>query len=133
MPPLPFAISSAIIIGLNPDVEEEVLVRVGSLELVVFADVCPYQIGAGERHQVELSLTVLDEADVRTDVDDPDRAQRIHGFRYLLTGAIHGEVLAVRDVYFDASDIADPAIASGTRITTAVDRISATFVRREAG
>lgn len=131
MHPSPSTISSATIIDLNPDVEEELLVQVGSLELVVFADVCPYQIGMGERHQVELSLTVLDETDVRMDVDAPDRAQRIDGFKYMLTGALYGQTLAVSGVYFDASDIADPAIAAGTRITTAVDRISATFIQRE--
>ncbi|MBC2284911.1 hypothetical protein [Listeria booriae] len=55
---------NATIISFNPDIEEEIIVKINEIEATCFIGYCPIKISLGESYPVEISLFVIDSLDV---------------------------------------------------------------------
>lgn len=49
-------IYNAKVLGLNPDIEEEVTLEVNGIELTCFAGMCPYELNIGQEYPVTFEM-----------------------------------------------------------------------------
>jgi hypothetical protein len=124
-------IHEAQVVKLDQNVEEQVIIRIGSTELTCFAAVCPYEIKEGLSYPVELHPVVFDDyAIVEIDNDPaPSIVQFGTGFAHIVRGRLCGGRLESGGVIFqDAMLRRDFGHLDGKMVSMKVDRIDAEFL-----
>lgn len=58
-------IYNAFVKGLDPHIEEEVILKIEGIEFTGFSSVCPYEIEVGKKYPVLVGFTILDELVIR--------------------------------------------------------------------
>jgi len=126
-------IYQAVVLRVDEDIEEEVMLRVGSVELVCFASVCPYKIEVGLSYPVELHPVVFDGYSVTElpDETQPSVTRVGAGFAYVITGKLSGNCLESGDLVFENEVLQrDFSYLEGRMIAMKVDRMDVEFLSR---
>jgi len=119
----------AKVLHIHDDIEEEILLCLGHQQLLCFADVLPYAIKIGEIYPLELSLTYLNQCNLRI-------AEKIclgieqlgTGFSHKITGYLSGDRLISNGIVFqDEYFSVDYAYLNNQVVETVADRISVAF------
>jgi len=121
----------AIVLGLNDDIEEEVLLQIGEWKILCFAGVCPYPIYVGHDYVVNLSLVVLNDYVVSECTSGPQPVIENNGKGFVthLIGKLLGSRLIIGDIGFeDEIFLRDYGYLNGKFVSIQVDRISAEFL-----
>lgn len=124
-------IYQAQVLHLDEDVEEEVVLQVGGIELTCFAGVCPYAIEEGLFYPVELRPVVFDDYVVTELADNPALSiVRVgNGFAYVVTGKLSGGCLESGGLIFEDEVLQrDFGHLDGKMVAMKVDRIDAEFL-----
>ncbi|TAH81165.1 hypothetical protein ES066_07135 [Bacillus subtilis] len=100
-------IYKALIKGLDPHIEEEVILEIEGVEFTGFSSVCPYEIEVGKKYPVLVGFTILDELVIRESIEKTKELERIGlGYQYYIRGVLQedsidaGIVLTDEDEYF---------------------------------
>ncbi|AEP92992.1 hypothetical protein [Bacillus subtilis] len=124
-------IYKALIKGLDPHIEEEVILEIEGVEFTGFSSVCPYEIEVGKKYPVLVGFTILDELVIRESIEKTKELERIGlGYQYYIRGILQedsidaGIVLTDEDEYFSEY----PHLI-GEHVEIKVDRISVEFLR----
>ncbi|WP_205781154.1 hypothetical protein [Methylocaldum sp. SAD2] len=125
-------IYQALVLRVDEDIEEEVLLRVGDIELACFASVCPYKIEVGLSYPVELHPVVFDDYSVTALPDETQPAvTRVGtGFAYVVTGKLSGDCLESGGLVIEDEVLQrDFGYLEGKMITMKIDRMDVEFLR----
>ncbi|MCY7806165.1 hypothetical protein P8840_12345 [Bacillus spizizenii] len=124
-------IYKAFVKGLDPHIEEEVILEIEGIEFTGFSSVCPYEIEVGKKYPVLVGFTILDELVIRENKEKTKELDRIGlGYQYYIRGILledsidAGIVLTDEDEYFSEY----PHLI-GKNVEMKVDRISIEFLR----
>ncbi|WP_339246445.1 hypothetical protein NYE53_19910 [Bacillus sp. FSL R5-0523] len=124
-------IYKALIKGLDPHIEEEVILEIEGVEFTGFSSVCPYEIEVGKKYPVLVGFTILDELVIRESIEKTKELERIGlGYQYYIRGVLQedsidaGIVLTDEDEYFS-----EYPYLIGKNVEMKVDRISVEFLR----
>ncbi|MBR0008931.1 MULTISPECIES: hypothetical protein [Bacillus] len=124
-------IYKALIKGLDPHIEEEVILEIEGVEFTGFSSVCPYEIEVGKKYPVLVGFTILDELVIRESIEKTKELERIGlGYQYYIRGVLQedsidaGIVLTDEDEYFS-----EYPYLIGKNVEMKVDRISIEFLR----
>lgn len=124
-------IYKALIKGLDPHIEEEVILGIEGVEFTGFSSVCPYEIEVGKKYPVLVGFTILDELVIRESIEKTKELERIGlGYQYYIRGVLQedsidaGIVLTDEDEYFS-----EYPYLIGKNVEMKVDRISIEFLR----
>lgn len=80
-------IYKALIKGLDPHIEEEVILEIEGVEFTGFSSVCPYEIEVGKKYPVLVGFTILDELVIRESIEKTKELERIGlGYQYYIRG-----------------------------------------------
>lgn len=124
-------IYKALVLRVDDDIEEEVRIRIGDIELACFAGVCPYNIEAGLSYPVELRPVVFGDYSVTELLDGtPASIDRVGtGFAYIITGRLSGSCLeSVELVIEDDVLQRDFGYLEGKIIAMKIDRMDVEFL-----
>jgi hypothetical protein len=124
-------IYQAKVLHLDEDVEEEVVLQVGGVELTCFACVCPYAIEVGLSYMVELHPVVFGDYVVTELIGDtaPAVARVGNSFTYVITGQLSGGSLECGGLIFEDEVLQrDFGDLDGKTIAMTVDRIDVEFL-----
>ncbi|MFC7803069.1 hypothetical protein ACFRGK_05440 [Bacillus subtilis] len=123
-------IYKALIKGLDPHIEEEVILEIEGVEFTGFSSVCPYEIEVGKKYPVLVGFTILDELVIRESIEKTKELEQIGlGYQYYIRGILQedsidaGIVLTDEDEYFSEY----PHLI-GEDVEIKVDRISVEFL-----
>lgn len=123
-------IYQALVLRLNDDIEEEVMLRIDSIEIVCFASVCCYEIEVGLTYPVELYVVVFDDYSV-TELPDstkPSVTRDGNGFAYVISGKLNGNCLESCGLVFEDDVLKrDFGYLEGKMIAMKVDRLDVEF------
>ncbi|AGE65539.1 hypothetical protein [Bacillus subtilis] len=118
-------IYKALIKGLDPHIEEEVILEIEGVEFTGFSSVCPYEIEVGKKYPVLVGFTILDELVIRESIEKTKELERIGlGYQYYIRGVLQedsidaGIVLTDEDEYFS-----EYPYLIGKNVEMKVDRI----------
>ncbi|UUH70358.1 hypothetical protein [Bacillus subtilis] len=124
-------IYKALIKGLDPHIEEEVILEIEGVEFTGFSSVCPYEIEVGKKYPVLVGFTILDELVIRESIEKTKELERIGlGYQYYIREVLQedsidaGIVLTDEDEYFS-----EYPYLIGKNVEMKVDRISIEFLR----
>lgn len=124
-------IYKALIKGLDPHIEEEVILEIEGGEFTGFSSVCPYEIEVVKKYPVLVGFTILDELVIRESIEKTKELERIGlGYQYYIRGVLQedsidaGIVLTDEDEYFS-----EYPYLIGKNVEMKVDRISIEFLR----
>ncbi|UQZ55198.1 hypothetical protein C2H96_12290 [Bacillus subtilis] len=124
-------IYNAFVKGLDPHIEEEVILEIEGIEFTGFSSVCPYEIEVGKKYPVLVGFTILDELVIRESIEKTKELEQIGlGYQYYIRGILQedsidaGIVLTDEDEYFSEY----PHLI-GEHVEIKVDRISVEFLR----
>ncbi|MBH5317210.1 hypothetical protein I6N90_05225 [Paenibacillus sp. GSMTC-2017] len=79
----------AKVVEMSPIIEEEVTLEIDGIEIVTFANLCPFELIVGEVYQIELDLTILDEFIIKkVDWEEYKIHQEGNGLSYTLQGKL---------------------------------------------
>ncbi|MED3386034.1 hypothetical protein [Bacillus subtilis] len=124
-------IYKALFKGLDPHIEEEVILEIEGVEFTGFSSVCPYEIEVGKKYPVLVGFTILDELVIRESIEKTKELERIGlGYQYYIRGVLQedsidaGIVLTDEDEYFS-----EYPYLIGKNVEMKVDRISIEFLR----
>jgi len=119
----------AKLLHIHPVIEEEMLLCLGEIQLLCFANSVPYPVRLGKLYPVELDLCYLDECKLRplaeTDFSINPSAT---GFSHKIRGFLAGNRLISQGVIFQDDYFAkEYAWLDGHFVETTADRISLAF------
>lgn len=78
-------IYKAFVKGLDPHIEEEVILEIEGIEFTGFSSVCPYEIEVGKKYPVLVGFTILDELVIRENKEKTKELDRIGlGYQYYI-------------------------------------------------
>ncbi|AZV49530.1 MULTISPECIES: hypothetical protein [Bacillus] len=124
-------IYKALVKGIDPHIEEEVILEIEGVEFTGFSSVCPYEIEVGKKYSVLVGFTILDELVIRENKEETKELERIGlGYQYYIRGVLQedsidaGIVLTDEDEYFS-----EYPYLIGKNVEMKVDRISIEFLR----
>lgn len=126
-------IYEALVLRVDDDIEEEVILRIGGIELACFASVCPYNIEVGLSYPVELRPMVFDDYNVSELPDGtPPSIDRVGtGFAYVITGKLSGSCLESGGLVIEDEVLQrDFGYLEGKVIAMKIDRIDVEFLSR---
>lgn len=119
----------AIVSGVSDSIEEEVVLRVGDVEIVCFVGYSPYSIEEGGEYPVALSLCFLDDFELTESDELCSSLRRIEGgFSYVVTGVLCGDVIDAGVKFQDEMFLSDFGYLSGKMVSVRVDRIDVEFL-----
>ena len=116
---------------LSNDIEEEVVLRINSVELTCFVTVFPYKIEEGSSYQVELTAQVFNDYLVNelSKEEPPSIVQVGNSFSYVITGRLNDNRLNAGSIVFeDEMLLSDFGYLEGKIVSWKVDRIDAEFL-----
>ncbi|WP_036695897.1 hypothetical protein [Paenibacillus taiwanensis] len=74
---------------MSPIIEEEVRLEIDGIELVTFANVCPFELIVGDIYRIELDVTILDDFIIKkVDWEEYEIHQEDNSFAYTLQGKL---------------------------------------------
>ncbi|MBL4966715.1 hypothetical protein [Bacillus halotolerans] len=124
-------IYKALVKGIDPHIEEEVILEVEGVEFTGFSSVYPYEIEVGKKYPVLVGFTILDELVIRENKEETKELERIGlGYQYYIRGVLQensidaGFVLTDEDEYFS-----EYPYLIGEHVEIKVDRVSIEFLR----
>ncbi|MEC1736496.1 hypothetical protein P9D87_05810 [Bacillus mojavensis] len=124
-------IYKALVKGIDPHIEEEVILEIEGVEFTGFSSVYPYEIEVGKKYPVLVGFTILDELVIRENKEETKDLERIGlGYQYYIRGVLQedsidaGIVLTDEDEYFS-----EYPYLIGEHVEIKVDRISIEFLR----
>ncbi|MDG0764348.1 hypothetical protein [Bacillus halotolerans] len=124
-------IYKALVKGIVPHIEEEVILEVEGVEFTGFSSVYPYEIEVGKKYPVLVGFTILDELVIRENKEETKELERIGlGYQYYIRGVLQensidaGFVLTDEDEYFS-----EYPYLIGEHVEIKVDRVSIEFLR----
>lgn len=124
-------IYKALVKGIDPHIEEEVILEIEGVELTGFSSVYPYEIEVGKKYPVLVGFTILDELVIRENKEETKDLERIGlGYQYYIRGILQedsidaGIVLTDEDEYFS-----EYPYLIGEHVEIKVDRIRIEFLR----
>lgn len=126
-------IYEALVLRVDEDIEEEVMLRIGGIELACFASVCPYNIEVGLSYPVELHPVVFDNYSVNELPDGtPPSIDRVGtGFAYLITGKLSSGCLEAGGLVIEDEVLErDFSYLEGKMIAMKIDRMDVEFLSR---
>jgi hypothetical protein len=123
----------AQILGFNEEVEEEVILQVGTTVLHCFSHGFPYQIEKGDFVSVEFELQFFDELQIEEIESNTCQFKRIgESFSYLIQGELDGNVLKSDSISFqDDCFVSECGFLNGKMVSLRVDRIDVDFLEKE--
>lgn len=126
-------IYQALVLHVDEDIEEEVLLRIGGVEITCFASVCPYKVEVGLSYPVELHSVVFDDYSVTAlpDETQPTVTRVGTGFAYVITGKLSGGYLETGDLVIEDEVLQrDFGYLDKKMIAMKVDRVDVEFLSR---
>ena len=121
----------ALVVRLSEQIEEEVMIRIGDVELTGFAHVCPYPIEIGRIYPVELDPLVFDEYNIQNVDDDALESIIRTGdeYEYVVTGRFKDGAVKSQGLSFEDEIFATEfKYLNGTTVTFHIDRLDLCFV-----
>jgi hypothetical protein len=119
--------------GLNDNVEEEVVLRIGSHVITGFAVVCPYRVEVGRSYPVEISLWAADGLELVEAGSleaHPQLSRKGETYGYTVVGRLEGGILDAGGLLFEEPEFeVDYAYLSGLVVRVEADRIHVEFLR----
>ncbi|MBC2189431.1 hypothetical protein [Listeria booriae] len=120
---------NATIISFNPDIEEEIIVKINEIEVTCFIGYCPIKISLGESYPVEISLFVIDSLDVKPQSDGEKITElvKLENARYSLKGFLSPD--GNLNVGFDIKDeiLEGYQFLFGQYVELEIDRLTIDF------
>lgn len=116
----------AKIISLNPNVEEEVTIALGEIELTCFINELDSSIKLGEVYLVELELEFLDEINAELAIDTLPK-QIGKSFAYELSGYLLENKIITSNVIFQNDLLYEISFYENKYVKIYVDRINVSF------
>ncbi|MCY7810419.1 hypothetical protein P8845_00870 [Bacillus spizizenii] len=124
-------IYKALVKGLDPHIEEEVILEIEGVEFTGFSFVCPYEIEVGKKYPVLVGFTILDELMVRENKEGIKDLKRIGlGYQYYIRGILQDDSIDAGIVFTDEDEyFSEYPHLIGKHVEIKVDRISIEFLR----
>ncbi|MEE5180228.1 hypothetical protein JDW21_15695 [Bacillus subtilis] len=124
-------IYKALVKGLDPHIEEEVILQIEGVEFTGFSSVCPYEIELGKKYPVLVGFTILDELMVRENKEGIKDLKRIGlGYQYYIRGILQEDSIDAGIVFTDEDEyFSEYPHLIGKHVEIKVDRISIEFLR----
>ncbi|MCY9362620.1 hypothetical protein MOF33_07255 [Bacillus spizizenii] len=124
-------IYKALVKGLDPHIEEEVILEIEGVEFTGFSFVCPYEIEVGKKYPVLVGFTILDELMVRENKEGIKDLKRIGlGYQYYIRGILQDDSIDAGIVFTDEDEYFSEYLhLIGKHVEIKVDRISIEFLR----
>lgn len=123
-------IYQARVMALGGEIEEEVDLRLGGVELKCFAAVCPLPVQLNHVYPVHLELVILDEYVIAesSNQSEPAFSRIDDGFGYLVSGWLDGARLRVGELTFEDEVLQrDFGHLNGKFLSLRIDRINVDF------
>lgn len=123
-------ITYAKVVSINEDIEEEVLLSFGDINLVCFINSCPFEIVEGGIYLVDVSLSFLDDFSIQPSEKGVFSLKRIgDGFSYLIKGIIYDDKILTDHIIFqDEIYQQEYSYLNGGFIEVLADRIGVSFL-----
>ncbi|ASB62998.1 hypothetical protein SC22_01905 [Bacillus sp. A053] len=124
-------IYKALVKGLDPHIEEEVILEIDGIEFTGFSSVYPYEIEVGKKYPVLVGFTILDELVIRENKEKTKELERIGlGYQYYIRGILQEDSIYAGIVLTDEDQYSSeyPHLI-GKNVEMKVDRISIEFLR----
>ena len=121
----------AEVVRLDDLIEEYVLLNVEGIEVLCFADVCPYPIEIGGKYEVLLTLIIFDDYQIVEcrESEDPKILNDGTKFSSKLIGKLLGDKLVVGKIEFrDDIFLSDYGCFNEKLVVIEVDRIGVEFL-----
>lgn len=121
----------AEVVRLDDSIEEYALLNIEGVEVLCFADVCPYPIEIGEKYEVLLTLIIFDDYQIAEcrECEDPKILNDGTKFSSKLIGKLQGDKLVVGKIEFqDDIFLSDYSCFNDKFVVIEVDRIGAEFL-----
>lgn len=122
-------IYNAKVLGLNPDIEEEVTLEVNGIELTCFAGMCPYELNIGQEYPVTFEM--LDFELTKQESAEETSTTRVDStYAYKLLGRLNGGTIDAGLKICDDFLESDYAYLDGQFICLCVERLDVEFLDR---
>jgi hypothetical protein len=121
-------IFNASVVNIDKNVEEEVTLDIGNVEITCFACFSPYKFSVGYKYSISLELMCFNDFEVREMKEAKREIVRIKNtFSYFIRGELNGNVLDA-GLRFEDNAFLDFPFYNGKYIELKVDRIDAEFL-----
>lgn len=120
----------AEVIDLNEDIEEEVLLSFGEIELYCFIASCTYELTKGNIYLVDIEFSFLDDEVIEPQPNsDFSIVRKKDGFAYEITGfKINDKIIVDTLVFSDRLYSQEYAYINYEHVLIKPDRISVSFL-----
>jgi len=120
--------SIGLVVKINNNIEEEITLEVNGIEVICFANVCPYDIEVGEKYPVMFSSMTFDDYNVKELHEEIKSLKKTdNAYSYVVKGKLEGEmVLSVIDIVDDG--LLDYKYLDGSYVEFKIDRLDVEFL-----
>tara|TARA_Y100000588_G_scaffold311505_1_gene337582 strand:+ start:688 stop:1062 length:375 start_codon:yes stop_codon:yes gene_type:complete len=122
-------IYNAKVLGLNPDIEEEVTLEVNGIELTCFAGMCPYELNIGQEYPVTFEMLDF-ELTEQESAEETSTTRVDSTYAYKLLGRLNGGTIDAGLKICDEFLESDYAYLDGQFICLCVERLDVEFLDR---
>ncbi|GLR04989.1 hypothetical protein [Vibrio hyugaensis] len=122
-------IYNAKVLGLNPDIEEEVTLEVNGVELTCFAGMCPYELNIGQEYPVTFEMLDF-ELTEQESTEETSMTRVDSTYAYKLLGRLNGNTIDAGLKICDDFLESDYAYLDGQFICLCVERLDVEFLDR---
>lgn len=122
-------IYNAKVLGLNPDIEEEVTLEVNGIELTCFAGMCPYELNIGQEYPVTFEMLDF-ELTEQESAEETSTTRVDSTYAYKLLGRLNGGTIDAGIKIWDDFLESDYAYLDGQFICLCVERLDVEFLDR---
>ncbi len=118
---------TAKVVGLDPDIEEEVTLRIKGMDFTCFAGICPYELSVGQEYPVTFEMLDFELSEqVNSDETSFERIENTYA--YTLKGKLCRDTIDVGIKISDEFLASDYAYLDGKYICLNVDRLDVEFL-----
>ncbi|MDK9773526.1 hypothetical protein [Vibrio sp. B181a] len=122
-------IYNAKVLGLNPEIEEEVTIEVNGIELTCFAGMCPYELNIGQEYPVTFEMLDF-ELTEQESAEETSTTRVDSTYAYKLLGRLNGGTIDAGLKICDDFLESDYAYLDGQFICLCVERLDVEFLDR---
>lgn len=122
-------IYNAKVLGLNPDIEEEVTLEVNGIKLTCFAGMCPYELNIGQEYPVTFEMLDF-ELTEQESAEETSTTRVDSTYAYKLLGRLNGGTIDAGLKICDDFLESDYAYLDGQFICLCVERLDVEFLDR---
>lgn len=120
---------TAFLTGVSELIEEEVMLRIGNVELKGFANIIPYQLKEGNQYDVFLGITILDDFQLsESSVEIKELKPLNDSFKYLIRGILKEGGILDAGVILQDEIFEEYEYLINKFVEVEVDRISVEFL-----